>query len=332
MISRKKHPISAILGTLCITAFLPATARAQWTFTPSIPVPRWSVNAVAGQDGTIYAIGGFDDTSVLGTMERYEPLTQAWTSLPPMPTPRANAAATVADDGRIFVFGGSDGPRSFDVVEAYDPSTNTWTEVTPMPTVRGGPGAATGYDGRIYVIGGSQVSASGEVFVRVVEAYDPRTDSWASVAPLPSPRSHLSAVLGMDGRIYAIGGRNSTSLFLPDVTVYDPGQDSWRPVAPLPTRRYNLAAAVALDGRIYALGGVTVLGAFPQPQATDAVEVYDPSSDRWLVGCSMLTPREGLGAVRGADDRIYAVFGLHGYYDGRRNHRIILNTVEAYAP
>jgi len=125
----------------------------------------------------------------------------------------------------------------------------------------------------------------------------------------------------MDGRIYAMGGRNSTSLFLRDVTVYDSSTDFWRPVAPLPTGRYNLAAAVAIDGRIYALGGAPW-------SASDAVEVYDPSNDRWAVGSSMLTPREGLGAVRGADDRIYAVFGLHGYY----KHRIVLNTVEVYTP
>ncbi len=277
------NAISAILATLCITAFLPTSATAQWRFTPSIPVPRWSVNAVAGRDGSIYAIGGFDDRSVLGAMESYDPVTQVWTCLPPMPTPRANAAAAVADDGRIFVFGGSDGPRSFDVVEAYDPSTNTWTTVTPMPTARGGAGAATGNDGKIYVIGGSQVSVGAEVFVRVVEAYDPLTNSWASVAPLPVARSHLSAVLGMDGRIYAMGGRNSTSLFLRDVTVYDSSTDFWRPVAPLPTGRYNLAAAVAIDGRIYALGGAPW-------SASDAVKctIHRTTDGQLVLPCSLL--------------------------------------------
>src|SRR5258708_5820042 len=125
------NAISVILGTLFITAFLSATATAQWRFTPSIPVPRWSVNAVAGRDGSIYAIGGFDDRSVLGAMESYDPVTQVWTCLPPMPTPRANAAAAVADDGRIFVFRGTDAPLSLPVVETYHPSTNTSTTSTP---------------------------------------------------------------------------------------------------------------------------------------------------------------------------------------------------------
>jgi len=240
-----------------------------------------------------------------------------------MPTPRANPGAAVADDGRIFVFGGFDGFRSLSTVEAYDPSTNTWITLTRMPTDRRGSGAATGYDGKIYLIGGSQVSPGREVFVPVVEAYDPSTDSWTSVAPLPAARSHFSAVLGMDGRIYAMGGRNSTSGFLHDVTVYDPSDDIWRTLSPLPTGRYNLAAAVAIDGRIYAIGGFDEFYRY-----ANAVEVYDPSNDRWTAAPSLQTGREGLGGVRGTDDRIYAIGGL----TFKPNGPVVLTTVEAYTP
>jgi len=198
---------------LYLSSFLPAVAKAQWTMVPPMPTARWTQTAVAGLDCTIYVIGGFDNIAYLATVEAYDPLTQTWTTRAPMPTGRANPAAARANDGRIFVFGGRNGSASLNVVEAYDPSSNTWATMAPMPTRRTGPGAAAAYNGMIYVIGGSQVGFP-EVWVRTVEAYDPLSNTWATVAPLPTARSHFAAVLGMDGRIYAMGGRNSTAFFL----------------------------------------------------------------------------------------------------------------------
>jgi len=228
------------------------------------------------------------------------------------------------------VIGGSFGFGPFNMlntVEAYDPSTDTWATAAPMPTARSGAAAVTGYDGKIYVIGGSQVDEGGEVFLGAVEVYDPDTNTWGSVAPLPAARSHLSAALGMDGRIYAIGGRDPTPIFLRDVTIYDPSAGTWSTAAPLLRGRYNLGSAVAIDGRIYVMGGFS-----EGYQYTNAVEVYDPKIGLWAIAPAMRMPREGLGAARGADDRIYAIGGLNEYFDGKEYHRDVLNSVEAYAP
>jgi hypothetical protein len=45
--------------------------------------------------------------------------------------------------------------------------------------------------------------------------------SWSTVASMPTARSDLAAAVGLDGRIYAIGGFNATSN-LSAVEAYNP--------------------------------------------------------------------------------------------------------------
>ncbi|MEO7092518.1 MAG: kelch repeat-containing protein, partial [Polyangiales bacterium] len=54
--------------------------------------------------------------------------------------------------------------------------------------------------------GGERNTAAGSrgVFAQV-EAYDPRTDSWDSLAPMPTPRHGMGAA-AWDGRLYIPGG------------------------------------------------------------------------------------------------------------------------------
>ena len=349
-VSVSTHAILVSVVFLCLNLSLPASAQDQWTFEPSMPTPRWGLRAVAGLDGTIYAIGGSDDPTgghVLGALEAYDAPSRTWTCLSPMPTPRGDVAIAVSctsgecsdsdedietngqrhrhghGHARIFVFGGSNGVP-LDTVEVYDPRTNSWRTAAPLPTARTGPAAVTGTDNRIYVIGGSLGGFDNERVTATVEAYNPSSNSWATVAPLPRPRSHLSAALGFDGRIYAIGGRDpARGYFLDDVTVYDPEENNWRTVASLPTARYSPAAAVAANGRIYVMGGVEG----PITETSNRAEVYDPRHDQWATAPSMNTPREGLGAARGPNDRIYAIGGLNA-----QAGREVLNSVESYAP
>ena len=37
-------------------------------------------------------------------------------------------------------------------------------------------------------------------------AYDPRTNTWSTLASMSTPRGSLAAATGPDGRIYAVGG------------------------------------------------------------------------------------------------------------------------------
>lgn len=167
-----------------------------------------------------------------------------------------------------------------------------------MPTARAAGGAAV-VEGRIHVVGGSLSDAAN---TPVHEAYDPATDTWQTLAPIPTARDHL-AVVAMDGRTLALGGRvNGDPAFNLAVTeIYDPATDSWTEAAPMPTARSGVASAV-LDDRVYVFGGETRRITF------DTVEAYDPAADDWTSLAPMPTARHGFGAIA-HEGRIHTITG-----------------------
>jgi N-acetylneuraminic acid mutarotase len=144
-------------------------------------------------------------------------------------------------------------------------------------------------------------------------------DSWTSnVAAMPIARYEFAAVTGPDGRIYAIGGLDSSGAALNSLEAYNPATNTWATLASMPTSRSGLAAAVGPDGRIYAIGGFNVSSG-----SLNTVEAYNPATNTWATLASMPTSRSGLAAAVGPDGRIYAIGGFNVSSGD-------LNTVEAY--
>jgi len=77
---------------------------------------------------------------------------------------------------------------------------------------------------------------------------------------MPTARDQLAAVLGADGRIYAIGGSDTPGNPLGTVEVYDPRSNAWAAAPSLLNPRYGLSAAVDSTGTIYALLGFELSG------------------------------------------------------------------------
>ena len=205
-----------------LEAYAPTTRT--WTTLARMPTMRRDLVAVAAGD-RIYALGGNrveGDNTILTTVEAYTPRTNTWTSLASMPSPRGFVGATLGPDGRIYVIGGSNAAGIVSTVEAYSPSTNTWTNLPNLPSARSSVMVAAGADGRIYAIGGDNGGGcgtdEGDVAkgCRMVDAYTPSTNTWTTVASLPSGHFGGQAV-SMNGRIYVIGG-----VIGPSVDVFTP--------------------------------------------------------------------------------------------------------------
>jgi N-acetylneuraminic acid mutarotase len=205
----------------------------------------------------------------------------------------------VATGGRVFAVGGGGVQSS---LEAYDPATNAWTAMAQMPTARHGQATALGKDGKIYAIGGYENSAA-RPEVAVVEAYTPSTNTWETLAPLPKPRSLISAATGPDGRIYVVGGYLEGSGTLSTLEIYNPATNTWAAGARMPSSRYTLATAFGDDGKLYAFGGTR------DNTALATVEAYDPATNAWSRLPDMYPSREGATAFTGNDGRIYLVGG-----------------------
>ena len=190
-------------------------AADSWKSLAPVPTKRGAAVAVEVA-GKIYVIGGattvagskdpyftfFGPSLVLTTNEVFDPATNKWESRRPMSVARNHAYAS-AVNGKIYVIGGRTGhafilsATNTDVVEEYSPVNDMWSAPKErMPTPRSG--GAWGTDGRrIYVAGGEVTTKELVGAFRAVEAYEPATNSWISLPPMPMPRHGIAgAVIG----------------------------------------------------------------------------------------------------------------------------------------
>jgi N-acetylneuraminic acid mutarotase len=161
--------------------------------------------------------------------------------------------------------------------------------------------ACAAVNGRIYAIGGDLNFVSSPM--KIVEEYDPTTDTWTRKTDMPTARSGLAAV-AVDDKIYVIGGLTTFGATpLSTVEVYDPATDTWEQKAPMPTRRGLLQLSV-VDRKIFASGS----SAPPSGPWLPTVEMYDPSTDTWSPKANMLTAR-GLSAGGAVHGKLYVMGG-----------------------
>jgi N-acetylneuraminic acid mutarotase len=231
-----------------------------------------------------------------------------WGRLAPFPEPAQEIGGTTVN-GKVYILGGlptGNNSRPKGLVWEYDSATDKWTKKKQMPL----PAhhiAVVQYHGKLYVFGGgAQVEPGGLNWVPINNAweYDPASDTWKALAPMPTARgAAVAAVVG--DKIYVIGGASvhpgakivGLSATVPHRALgtneaYDPATNTWQTRSPMPTSR-NHAAIGVVNNKIYVLGGR--LGAvFVNASATDVVEEYDPATDSWgFAKAKMPMPRSG---------------------------------------
>jgi N-acetylneuraminic acid mutarotase len=186
-----------------------------FTMGADMPRPRGAGGVVA-DNGKIYVVGGLAQQPdsdppnyvAVNWVDVYDPATNSWSQLASMPTARDHFQAAVVD-ARIYAIGGRQTSplATVGVNEVYDIASNTWaTGKTPIPTLRGG--FATARLGReLFLIGGEGPDGSGGAKTfDDVEAYNVDTDTWRSLAPMPTPRHGISAAVCNGGIYIAAGG------------------------------------------------------------------------------------------------------------------------------
>jgi N-acetylneuraminic acid mutarotase len=187
-----------------------------------------------------------------------------------------------------------------------------WTQKTDMPTARFGLSASVVND-RIYAIGGA---TGPQQDLRIVEEYDPATDSWTKKTDMPNTRCwHSTSVI--NGKIYVIGGY-AAGVISGMVEEYDPATETWTRKADMPTPRWLLSTSV-VNGKIYAIGGANDSG---DPFST--VEEYNPLTDTWTRKANMPTRRFAL-STSVVNGKIYVIGGASGW-------QVFVRVVEEYDP
>src|SRR5439155_503198 len=206
--------IAFLLGVVCCSS---AFAQGRWVKLAPFPEPAEELLG-ASANGKLYVFCGLaPGWKPIGMVyeydpgEGYDPATNSWRPRAALPTPRNHATAGVVN-AKVYVIGGrvggafvSSGSSNVGVVEEYDPAADLWgAPKARMPSARSAMASGV-LGGRIYVTGGEGQDYRSMFTFRALEAYDPATNTWASLPSMPVSRHGLAgAVIG--NRLHMVSG------------------------------------------------------------------------------------------------------------------------------
>ncbi|CAG7910089.1 unnamed protein product [Brassica rapa] len=129
--------------------------------------------------------------------------------IPSLPSQPLEASSVVVLDCSIYVIGGLiEGEQRTSDVWRLDCRTHVWHPVPCMGVARAY-GAAGVVDGKIYVFGGCDVDDNyGEVF-------DPKTQTWNPLPPMPKRKKHIHSSMVRDQKVYALDDKERTFYYSP---------------------------------------------------------------------------------------------------------------------
>ncbi|MCW4001045.1 MAG: hypothetical protein NWE93_12480 [Candidatus Bathyarchaeota archaeon] len=301
----------------------------------------------------------------------FNPVTAAtsddsWETKAQMPIASSGLGAAVCNE-KIYAIGGYDEKwKLTGTNQMYNPSSDSWTIQASMPTPRSFFGIAV-CQNKIYVIGGA--NKSGLVpfsnilevtgVTNINEVYDPATNTWQTMSPMPTPRSNIQTNV-VENKIYVTGGFTFPNFeLINSMEVYDPLTDSWSNMSPMPIHQSKFSSVVYND-KIYCINdNITQIfdpktdtwtSASPPPDSVyqsaagattettitrlyffsggtnfDLTQIYDPARNIWTQGVSMLSPRID-AAVAVFNDTFFLMGGTEP------NYAKILAVNEKYLP
>jgi N-acetylneuraminic acid mutarotase len=213
-------------------------------------------------------------------------------------TPRTQIEAIAATIGdTIYVVGGTP-PGNLHRLVAYDTRTKKFSEPPQLP-VGLNHVQTTAHDGKLYVAGGY---LDGEEPTSDFWEFDPASERWTKLAPLPQATAAGTAV-AIGDKLYLTGGApqtfGATGPVPPyaDLQIYDFETGEWSLGPDIPDPRHHISGA-ALDGKFYVAGG---RGEEGEDHSLDTFERYDPATETWesLPELPLGVASPGLVAVSG---------------------------------
>jgi N-acetylneuraminic acid mutarotase len=224
---------------------------------------------------------------------------EAWLNpmpYPPLPEAISSFGATTSGD-EVYVFSGHIGRIPGNSAGGLSPhftrlklsDAHPKWESLAMHVPSQSPGLVA-WKGAIYRVGGlSFKNQTGEETdfnsLAIFAKYDPKSNTWKDLAPLPQPRSSFDAAVVGD-KLYVVGGWNlqgSSSMDAPwheDALVFDLTKEDgkWETIA-TPPFQSRAVAAMGHAGKLYVLGGMK-----SNNSTTRDVHVYDPAANSWGKG------------------------------------------------
>ncbi len=268
--------------------------------------------ATAVVDGKIYLFGGelSGTPNRAATVEMFDPAAGVWVDMAGlMPTPASNICAVAIGDD-IYITGGLDTANVYlDTLQVYNTTSDTWQTIAtdPLPEAKLGHGCAA-VDGKLYIYGGQ---TTGDVYSNSAHVYDPAAAAgsrWTALPNMAATRGFLAGA-AVNGKVYAIGGRDGVTANFNHVEAFDPADGLWHTVTAMSTARGGPGAMVAGDLLIACGGGWSTY--------LNTCEAYDTTQGYagvWeTLSTTMLQGRRTYGYAS-LTEAIYAVAGWNGTY------------------
>jgi hypothetical protein len=271
-----------------------------WAEVDSLNKQRDGFALVALRDGTGMVLGGSNAQSQpFSSTKIYRPATHTWSDGPLMQRAGAQAAVTLAD-GRVVAVG----PGHAEVLDA---GASAWRRTTAPPA------GLAGVDQLLSLADGT-ILANGESSdaLTVFLTFDPEHGRWRWLDP---DVLRATPVALPDGTLLALGDDESGA----HVQRYNRTTGTWEEPGQMAQSRIRGQVTVLRDGRVFVAGGVALISeavedgyAVSEGSPLASSEIYDPATDAWSPGPSLLGPRQGGHAVTLADGSVL-VFG--GYVE-----------------
>ena len=267
-------------GAVVLTYKIGTNTWALKGFEPQVDV--FNSNGVGKIGNTLYISGGETYCGgyrqIDGGLSAYNPATNALTEKATPPKLTA-AGVTGVIDGNLYVLPGvcsTDllGNPYYCVSEQirtlfrYSPTINHWSWKRPAPHYHAN-GAGGVINGKFYVAGGS--NNYGSQLEASLDRYNPATDTWTTLAPLPKAGAAVGAVL--QGKLYVVVETGTYPTSARRAYAYDPATNKWTSKA-APHWYHDDIVPITWAGKpfLLAVGGIHFTPDY-QPNPT---EVYAP--------------------------------------------------------
>jgi N-acetylneuraminic acid mutarotase len=212
----------------------------EWRPAAPLQVSRHALAVVEAANDTIYAVGGWiDGKECSAVVEKFTTTSNAWTTVASLNQARRlhGVAAYPAANGEsdLYAFGGNcDDPHwHTNTAEVYHAATDSWSFIAPMPAAGGAAAVAV----RPYVF----VFLHGKYVLR----YDPATDNYVKLSPLPLPDWHCFDAVAVPNttQVLLLGGVTN-GRWCRHMYSYDAAKDSWEKLPSMKTARRRCASAI----------------------------------------------------------------------------------------
>ncbi len=261
--------------------------------------------SACGGDGSGDGNGGVDGGNNADAGSTDAQTVDGWSSLAAVGDGPIQEIAVAAIGSTIYVVGGFNASiQIVQTVQAYDTTSNTWSIVAPVPVAGVHHANLVAHDGKLYILG--TLNSTNFEASELCWVYDPGTDTWTSIAPLPGGLERGSGVAAVLGDKLCVAGGFRGGSAVTNFSCYDPGLNEWDISLPsLPAPNDHLVGAVVGD-EFLVVGGRN--GSVNQIYTE--VYSYSTAAGSWELRAPMITGRGG--AAAGVIDGKLIVVGGEG--------------------